>query len=108
MKVIKDRAGLKSDRYYGLVSLGLMDKKRLLQAEHTAAARGVDIETVLTQEMQIPKKAVLIALSNYFGLPSIEYDERIPVPKELLERLTPSRRKILEPIPPRLPERMAV
>jgi ectoine hydroxylase-related dioxygenase (phytanoyl-CoA dioxygenase family) len=27
--------------------------------------------------------------------------------KDLLERLTPERRKILQPIPPRLPERMA-
>ena len=76
-----------SGRYSQLVSYGVLTKEELRQAEESAFARGVETENVLLREFQVPRGVLLDALSEYYHSPSLEYDERLPVPPELLEGL---------------------
>jgi uncharacterized membrane protein YidH (DUF202 family) len=79
-----------------LVIWGFVSEQQLEAAEASAAARNLGVETVLLREHGAPKRALLQALSEHTGCPPIEYDERMPVPAELLagldeERLSASR-----------------
>ncbi len=53
-------------------------------AAREAASRGVPMSRVLYQEQQVSRKALLDALAEHYGCSAIEYDERLPVPPELL------------------------
>ncbi|MDH3393373.1 MAG: hypothetical protein OEL66_05150, partial [Desulfobulbaceae bacterium] len=53
-------------------------------AEQEAFARGVPLARVLLVENKVAKKTLLNALSIYYECPVIEYDERLPVPPDLL------------------------
>ncbi len=81
------------DTYRQLVNNGLTSKEQLEAAYASADERGAEIEAVLMQDYGVPKKALLAALSEEFGFPAIEFDERVPVPPELLEGLEPERLK---------------
>ena len=70
-----------------LVEWGLLSRDTLEAATATAQARGIELENVLLKEYGIPKQRLLEALSRYYDVPSIEYDERLPVPPELLTGL---------------------
>lgn len=84
--------GPDTERYGLLVSLGIMTNMEFLEAAKASIARGVPFEKIL-REMGVPRQDILRALSEHYKCPSIEYDERMPVPPELLvgldgERLT--------------------
>jgi len=74
-------------RYTPLISHGVLTTEELRQAEESAFARGVEAENVLLREFQVPKRVLLHALSDYYRCPPLEYDERLPVPPELLAGL---------------------
>jgi uncharacterized membrane protein YidH (DUF202 family) len=61
--------------------------EKLRAAEDTAIARGIEVEGVLLREFNLPKQTLLEALSSYYGCPYLEYDERLPVPPQLLAGL---------------------
>lgn len=82
----KEAAGT-LERYRGLIDRGILDERKIKKAVTAAAARGVDIEHVLIKEYRVPKKAVLSSLGECYGLPSADYDERLPVPPDIIERL---------------------
>ena len=73
--------------FLNLVEQGVISRRILGEAEDEAAARGIDVERVLITEYGVPKAALLSALSAYYGCPSMGYDERMPVPPELLSGL---------------------
>ena len=77
--------------YRRLVDEGHISRERLEAAFASAGERDVELETVLMDEYGVPKQALLIALAAEFGFPPIEFDERLPVPPELLEGLEPDR-----------------
>ncbi len=79
--------------YRRLAETGVISKKQLKAAYASAAERNAEIEAVLMEEYGVPKKELLGALSEEFGFPAIEFDERLPVPPELLEGLEPERLK---------------
>ena len=87
MTTASDTARAAVARYSSLAAGGYIDEAGLAAAYESAAARLVDIESVLSSECRVPKKAILNALSEYYGLPALEYDERIPIPPELLAGL---------------------
>ncbi|HEX9050805.1 MAG TPA: hypothetical protein VF841_09760 [Anaeromyxobacter sp.] len=74
-------------RFRPLVVWGSVSERQLEAAEASAAVRGLRVEAVLLRDHRVPKRALLRALSEHTGLPSIEYDERMPVPAELLARV---------------------
>ncbi len=75
------------ERFRGLVEAGLLAEERLEEAAAGAAYRGVDMERILHHEYRVPKRRILEALSAYYDRPWVEYDERVPVPPELLSPL---------------------
>jgi uncharacterized membrane protein YidH (DUF202 family) len=72
-----------------LIEQGIMSPGQLEEATTRAQARGVELEKVLLREYHIGKQDLLSALSKHYNCPSIEYDERLPIPPELLTDLTP-------------------
>jgi uncharacterized membrane protein YidH (DUF202 family) len=57
---------------------------QLEEAIIRSRARQVDLEQILLAEYKVPKYILLRALSEHYRLPSIEYDERLPLPPEIL------------------------
>jgi len=85
-----------TQRFRSLTEKGILSEERLKAAEEAAAARGVDLEIVLSREFGVPKLALLHALADYYHCPFVEYDEKLPIAPELLgsldnEKLTYSR-----------------
>jgi len=70
-----------------LLEEGLLSEDALQEAGDAALARGIELETILLEEYRVSRTALLGALSRHYDCPSIEYDERLPVPPELLPHL---------------------
>lgn len=77
----------RADQFRILCARGLIAEEDLHRAEEAASARGIDLESIIINEYNVPRSAVLEALSEYYNRPSVEYDERLPVPPELLAGL---------------------
>ncbi len=71
-----------------LVDQGILDRTMLEEAAFVAQARGIDLEKLLLAEYGVPKHLLLEALAAFYQCPSIEYDERLPIPPELLTGLS--------------------
>jgi len=74
----------------GLITPGL-----LAESTRAALARKVPLARILHGEYGIPRQNLLQALSDYYHCPALEYDERLPIPPELL-RNTPGPRLAAE------------
>jgi uncharacterized membrane protein YidH (DUF202 family) len=74
-----------AERFLLLSDDGILGMDKIVEAINSARARAIDVETVLIREYGVPRHALLQACSNYYHCPSIEYDERLPIPRELLE-----------------------
>jgi uncharacterized membrane protein YidH (DUF202 family) len=79
----------RSSRFRVLTTWGLLTERQLEAAELAAAARGLSVEAVLARDHGVPKATLLRALSERYGCPGIEYDERMPIAPELLAELDP-------------------
>jgi uncharacterized membrane protein YidH (DUF202 family) len=66
---------------------GLLRTELLARAAEAAAGRGVPLARILHAEYQVPRESLLTALRNHYQCESIEYDERLPIPPELLINL---------------------
>ncbi|HUJ18213.1 MAG TPA: type II secretion protein [Nitrospirota bacterium] len=71
-----------------LVDRGILNRTELEEAVSMAQARGVDLERVLLREFGVTKRHLLDALAAYYRCKSIEYDERLPIPPELLSAVS--------------------
>lgn len=87
------------ERFLSLVKDNLIGEDELRAAETAAQARGIDIEAILIQEYGLPRHILLTALSNYYHCPFVEYDEKMPIPPELLQVLYEKRPEILRWFP---------
>jgi uncharacterized membrane protein YidH (DUF202 family) len=76
--------GHETERFHRLVDAGILAAEELRAAGIAAAGLGVSVGTILRYEYDIPRHALLQALSEYYHCPSAEYDERLPVPPKLL------------------------
>ncbi|MDI6728160.1 MAG: hypothetical protein QMD44_04440 [Thermodesulfovibrionales bacterium] len=76
-----------AERYLLLIEWGVLNGEQLHAAETTAIARGIELERVLIKEYSVPKRILLQALSEYYNRPFVEYDEKMPIPPELLSGL---------------------
>ena len=75
--------------FFSLVDRGIMSPVDLEEAQRRAQARGIELEKVLLGEYGVPKQDLLAALAKHYNCLSIEYDERLPIPPELLAGLGP-------------------
>jgi uncharacterized membrane protein YidH (DUF202 family) len=74
-----------------LVARGGLEAAALAEAARTAVGRGRPVSTLLQEEYGISRSVLLQALAEYYRCPAIEYDERLPIPPELLGRLPAAR-----------------
>ena len=81
-------------RYSILIEWGVLTGDALYTADYTSSARGIEMERVLISEYCVPKHILLQALSDYYKCPFVEYDERLPIPPELLADLDGERLSI--------------
>ncbi|HYA01968.1 MAG TPA: type II secretion protein [Syntrophobacteria bacterium] len=76
-----------TERFRSLVDKGILSAGELQGAAIAADRRGLALEWILRHEYDIPRRTLLMALAEHYGCPWIEYDERRPVPPELLAGL---------------------
>jgi uncharacterized membrane protein YidH (DUF202 family) len=62
----------------------VLDAGQLGDVMVRSSTRGIEPEKILLSEYGVPKHVLLRALSEYYQRPSIEYDERLPIPPEIL------------------------
>ncbi len=74
----------KSSPFSLLVSSGSLSSDSFEAATQTAAANNLPLTQVLMREYGLSRAVLLQALADYYKCPSIEYDERLPIPPELL------------------------
>ncbi len=77
------------DRFRALVDAGLLSSEALHSIGEASALRHIDAETILLHDYPIRRRQLLEALSDHYGCPWVEYDERRPVPEELIRGLDP-------------------
>lgn len=77
--------------FQALVDWGTITAAQLRSSGEAAQARDVEVEEVLRYDLGIPRRKLLEALALRFRCEWVEYDERLPVPPELLEGLDPAR-----------------
>ena len=70
-----------------LVDWGTLSAADLRSAAEAALARDVELEEILRYERGIPRRKLLEALALHYSCDWVEYDERVPVPPELLAGL---------------------
>jgi uncharacterized membrane protein YidH (DUF202 family) len=78
------RSELSAAPLQGLVDRGLLSAEELAVVLAEAAMRERRPEWILVHERGVARRDVLDALSAFHGCPSVEFDERLPVPPELL------------------------
>ncbi len=76
-----------AERFHHLVEAGILGSEELHAAGMASACRGIPVERILRYEYDISRRQLLQALSEYYHCPWVEYDERLPVPPELLAAL---------------------
>ena len=74
-----------------LVEEGVLSAEQLAAVCAAAAYRDIEVERMLRYEYDIPRRKLLEALSWHHRCAWIEYDERLPVPSELLQQLDGNR-----------------
>jgi uncharacterized membrane protein YidH (DUF202 family) len=75
------------ERFSLLVTWNIIDERTLRRAGIAAGVRCVSIEKILRYDLNIPRRRLLDALAEYHHCDWIEYDERTPVPTDLLTGL---------------------
>lgn len=71
-----------------LVENGVLSRAELDAAAKAAKARGIELEMVLLREFSVSKARLLESLEAYYHCPSVEYDERLPIPPGLLIKVS--------------------
>jgi uncharacterized membrane protein YidH (DUF202 family) len=79
--------GHETEKFRHLVDTGILTREELRAAGVAATYRGIPVESIFRYEYDIPRLQLLQSLSEYYHCPWIEYDERVPVPPELLAPL---------------------
>jgi uncharacterized membrane protein YidH (DUF202 family) len=74
----------RTERFSALIKHGYIADEAFVAVEEAAFARGVELEKMLIEEQGISRYALLQTLSEHYDLVFIQYDERLPVPPELL------------------------
>jgi uncharacterized membrane protein YidH (DUF202 family) len=78
---------LVTERFHLLVDWGILTPEKLNSAKYACTSRSIELEGILIRDYKVPRRMLLQAISNYYECPFIEYDERMPIPPELLTGL---------------------
>jgi type II secretory ATPase GspE/PulE/Tfp pilus assembly ATPase PilB-like protein len=80
----KKMASSRKGKFDYLLKNQILTQKELAKAITTAREKNVSIIDILIDELKISKKDVAEALSRYYDLPLVQYNENMPIPGELL------------------------
>jgi type II secretory ATPase GspE/PulE/Tfp pilus assembly ATPase PilB-like protein len=83
----KRMAKARPGKFDYLVENGLLTQKELDKAVSDARQTRQPVQGALIQQYKISRKDVGKALSQYYKAPFVEFDERLPIPGELLRGL---------------------
>ncbi len=83
----KRMAKARPGKFDYLVENGLLTQKELERAILNTRKTRQDMESLLMHNYKVSKKDIGKALSHYYKTPFVEYNERIPIPGELLTGL---------------------
>jgi uncharacterized membrane protein YidH (DUF202 family) len=75
------------DKFRLLVREGTISAENLQAAWAAAGVRDIDLERILRYEYNIPRRKLLETLAEFYQCRWVEYDERLPVPPDLLRGL---------------------
>lgn len=87
MKTCNRGLEAETERFQSLVERGVLTAEELQAAGWRAAVRNVELERVLRYDCSIPRRKLVEALAEHYRCGWVEYDERLPVPRQLLEGL---------------------
>ena len=79
------------ESFQALVDWGTITQGQLRASGEAAQARDVEVEEILRYDLGISRHKLLEALARHYRCEWVEYDERLPVPPELLTGLDPER-----------------
>ncbi len=80
-------AGEQAEQFLILLDWEILHRNEMRAAIQASRARGIELERVLLEDYRVPKQTMLAALSEYYNCPFVEYDERMPIPPDLLKGL---------------------
>ncbi len=83
----KRMAKARPGKFDYLIENGLVTQKELDKAVLEARKTRQDLEALLMKAYKISKKDIGQALSHYYKVPFVEYNERVPIPGDLLAGL---------------------
>jgi len=83
----KKIAKIKSGKFDYLLENHILTQKELNKAIEDARLKKAPVETVLMQELKIPKNEIGQSLSRFYNVPFVEYNKTMPIPGELLAGL---------------------
>jgi uncharacterized membrane protein YidH (DUF202 family) len=76
-----------TEKFHLLIDRGILTPEKLNSAKYARGSRNIEIERTLIGDYKVPRRMLLQAISDYYQCPFIEYDERMPIPSELLTGL---------------------
>lgn len=82
-----NNADSQAPAFTGQALAGFISPADFAAASQAAADRHVALAHILHYEYNIPRHVMLQALAAYYKCQSVEYDERLPIPVELLQGL---------------------
>jgi len=80
-------AGRRKSRFDYILAQHRVTQDDINSAVAEARRRQVDVESILIEQYKVPKSEVLTGLSQFYGVPAQEYDERVTPPLELLKEM---------------------
>jgi len=83
----KRMAKARPGKFDYLVENGILTQKELDKAIADGRQAKKDVEVILMQSYKVSKKDIGKSLSQYYRTPFVEYNERTPIPGELLQGL---------------------
>jgi uncharacterized membrane protein YidH (DUF202 family) len=84
MKRSSPEPAVLAQSFQSLVDWGLLSSDALRSSAELAVSRDMELERLLRYEHGITRRKLLEALAEYYQCGWVEYDERLPVPPELL------------------------
>jgi uncharacterized membrane protein YidH (DUF202 family) len=87
MDTYNTEANREKELFRGLVQAGVLAEKDFETACEAAACRNMAVARILRFEYNVPRRKLLEILAAHHGCQWIEYDERLPVPPQLLTGL---------------------
>ena len=80
-------ANRRATKFDYLLSQQKLSQDEINNAVQESRRRQVDVESILIEQFKVPKADLLTSLSQFYRVPSLEFDEKIVPPPDLVNQL---------------------